>query len=127
MKFLEYQAKEVFAKAGLAIPRGEVVADADAASRAAESLGFPCVLKSQIARGGRGKAGLIRLVRSASEARETAAALFASAHGVKKILVEQAIDIAREIYLSVTVDPVSARALVLACAEGGVEIGRAHV
>ncbi len=122
MKLLEHQAKEVFAAAGLAVPRGEVVVDADAASRAAETLGFPCVLKSQVARGGRGKAGLIKLVRSGSEARETAEALFASPHGVKKILVEQAVDIAREIYVSVTVDPVSSRALVLACAEGGVEI-----
>ena len=122
MKLFEYQAKEVFAKAGLAVPRGEVVTDADGAAKAAVALGFPCVLKSQVLRGGRGKAGLIRLVGSAEEALETAGRLFASPHGVRKILVEEAIDIDREIYLSVTVDAGSSRALILACAEGGVEI-----
>jgi len=122
MKLFEYQAKEVFAGAGLAIPRGEVVTDAEGAARAAVAIGFPCVLKSQVLRGGRGKAGLIRLVGSAQEAIETAGKLFASSHGVRKILVEEAVDIAREIYLSVTVDANSSRALILACSEGGVEI-----
>lgn len=122
MKLLEHEAKDVFKAAGLAVPRGEVVTDPDSAARAAETLGYPCVLKSQVYSGGRGKAGLIRLVKSASEARTVATELFASRHGVRKILVEQAVDIAREIYLSVTVDPVSASALILGCAEGGVEI-----
>ena len=122
MKLFEYQAKEVFAKAGLTIPRGEVVTDAEGAAKAATALGFPCVLKSQVLRGGRGKAGLIRLAGDAQEAFGTAERLFASPYGVRKILVEEAIDIAREIYLSVTVDAGSSKALILACAEGGVEI-----
>jgi len=122
MKLFEYQAKEVFAKAGLTVPRGEVVTDAEGAAKAAATLGFPCVLKSQVLRGGRGKAGLIRLAGDAQEAFEIAERLFASPYGVRKILVEEAVDIAREIYLSVTVDAASSKALLLACAEGGVEI-----
>ena len=114
MKLFEYQAKEVFAKAGLTVPRGEAVTDAEGAAKAAAALGFPFVLKSQVLRGGRGKAGLIRLAGDAQEAFEIAGRLFASPHGVRKILVEEAVDIAREIYLSVTVDAVSSKALLLA-------------
>jgi succinyl-CoA synthetase beta subunit len=122
MKLHEHEAKEIFAAAGIPVPRSGLVTDAEGAAAAALGLGFPCVLKSQVLRGGRGKAGLIRLVRSEAEAREGAAALFSSPHGVRKLLVEEAVDIERELYLSITVDPKRAAALVLACAEGGVEI-----
>ncbi len=122
MKLHEHEAKDVFAAEGIPVPRSVLATDPDGAARAARDLGFPCVLKSQVLRGGRGKAGLIKLVRSESEARETAAALFGSPHGVRKILVEEAVDIDRELYLSITVDPASAEAVVLACSEGGVEI-----
>lgn len=122
MKLLEHEAKAIFARHGLAIPRGEVVTDAGQAVLSADSLGYPCILKAQVYRGGRGKAGLIKLVRSSTEARTAAKDLFESPHGVKKVLVEQAVDIAREIYLSITVDPQKAGALILACSEGGVEI-----
>lgn len=122
MKLHEYEAKDVFKTEGIPVPRSVLATDPDGAARAARDLGLPCVLKSQVLRGGRGKAGLIKLVRSESEARETAAALFAGPHGVRKILVEEAVDIDRELYLSITVDPASAEAVVLACSEGGVEI-----
>lgn len=122
MKLHEHEAKDVFKTEGIPVPRSVLATDPDGAARAARDLGLPCVLKSQVLRGGRGKAGLIKLVRSESEARETAAALFGSPHGVRKILVEEAVDIDRELYLSITVDPASAEAVVLACSEGGVEI-----
>lgn len=146
MRLHEHEAKEVLAAAGIPVPRsilvsasrdgagaaaalggnspsaGPAATGADGAAAAACAIGFPCVLKSQVLRGGRGKAGLIKLVRSETEAREAAAILFASPHGVRKLLVEEAVDIGRELYLSITVDPVSAEALVLACAEGGMEI-----
>ena len=122
MKLHEHEAKEVFAAAGIPVPRSALAIDAGGASKAACEIGFPCVLKSQVLRGGRGKAGLIMVVKDEAAARAEAARLFASEHGVRKILVEEAVDIAREIYLSITIDPVSAEALVLACAEGGVEI-----
>lgn len=122
MKLFEYQAKEAFAAEGIPIPRGLLCENANAVAEAATGLGFPCVVKSQVLRGGRGKAGLIRLVKSQAEARSYAAELLAGPHEVKKILVEEAVDIGREIYLSITVDPEAATALILACADGGVEI-----
>lgn len=122
MRLHEHEAKEVFAKAGIPVPRSVLATGPEEAAKAAASLGFPCVLKSQVLQGGRGKAGLIKVVRTEAEARALAASLFASTHKVRKILVEEAVDIARELYLSVTVDPEAACGLVLACAEGGVEI-----
>jgi succinyl-CoA synthetase beta subunit len=122
VKLFEYQAKEAFAAEGIAIPKGMLCTDAEAAARAADELGYPCVVKSQVLRGGRGKAGLIRLVKGRDEAKEYAASLFAGPYDVRSLLVEEAVDIGREIYLAITVDPEAATALVLACAEGGVEI-----
>ena len=122
MKLHEHEAKEAFAAAGIPVPRSALAADAEGVAKAAREIGFPCVLKSQVLRGGRGKAGLIKVANTEAEARDTARTLFESAHNVKKVLVEEAVVIDREIYLSITVDPVAAEALVLACAEGGVEI-----
>jgi succinyl-CoA synthetase beta subunit len=122
VKLFEYQAKEAFAAEGIAIPKGMLCTDAEAAARAADELGYPCVVKSQVLLGGRGKAGLIRLVKGHDEAKAYAASLFAGPFDVRSLLVEEAVDIGREIYLAITVDPEAATALVLACAEGGVEI-----
>jgi succinyl-CoA synthetase beta subunit len=126
MKLFEYQAKDAFAERGIPVPRRRVCETLDQAVGAVEELGLPCAVKSQVLKGGRGKAGLVKLVRSAGEARTYAAELLTgslgAAHGVKKILVEEAVDIARELYLSITVDPQAATALILACADGGVEI-----
>jgi succinyl-CoA synthetase beta subunit len=122
MKLFEYQAKALFKEAGIPVPAGRVIEDPAALAGALEESGLPCMLKAQVLRGGRGKAGLIRRVNDAAEARTEAEALFASPHGVRRLLVEQALDIARELYLAVTVDPVSGHALVMGAAEGGVEI-----
>lgn len=119
MKLFEYQAKEVFAKAGIPVPTSEQAVPADAAG-AALRIGFPCLLKSQVLQGGRGKAGLIKLVRSREEALAAAGEL--AGRGITSLLVEEAVDIERELYLSVTVDPVKPSALIIASAEGGVDI-----
>lgn len=125
MKLFEYRAKEAFAARGIPVPRAALcdsVSGPGAVADAASAIGFPCVLKSQVLTGGRGKAGLIRKVGSADAAREAAAALYGSPHGVRKLLVEEAVPFVGEIYLSITVDPEAATALILACSEGGVEI-----
>lgn len=126
MKLFEYQAKEAFAGRGIPVPQSRLCRDATEITRAADALGYPCAVKSQVLRGGRGKAGLVKLIRSADEARTYAAELLGGAlgkaHGVTTVLVEAAVDIARELYLSITVDAQSATALVLACADGGVDI-----
>lgn len=122
MKLFEYQAKDAFRQKGLPTPEGVLIHGMGELDDALARTGFPCVLKAQVLRGGRGKAGLIKVARDAASARSAAAGLFASEHQVRMLLVEEAVDIAREIYLSITVDPVSSRALLIGCAEGGVEI-----
>lgn len=122
MNLFEYQAKEAFRECGIATPKGVLVRSPEELDAAFAEIGFPCVLKSQVLRGGRGKAGLIRLVKDAPQANKEARELFASEHNVRQLLVEQAVDIEREIYLAITVDPPSGTALLMGCAEGGVDI-----
>ena len=127
MKLFEYQAKEAFAEAGIPIPRGMTATTVDEVQRAVAVIGTPCVLKSQVLRGGRGKAGLIQMAKTPGEALQKAEALFASPHGVHRLLVEEAVDIDRELYISLTLDPVDATAMFIACEEGGVEIEKLAV
>jgi succinyl-CoA synthetase beta subunit len=104
MKLFEYQAKEVFKNIGISIPEGVVITSISELKRAAGKTGFPLVLKSQILMGGRGKAGLIRFVKDQVEADKNCLELFESDYNVNTILVEEAIGIKNEIYLSITVD-----------------------
>lgn len=122
MRLFEYQAKDVFSKAGIPVPRGKLAESEDQAMDAVAGLGFPCVLKAQVLAGGRGKAGLIRVVQDPKGAREAFSAIVSHPMKPRLVLVEEAVSIEREIYLAVTVDPAGAGALILACAEGGVDI-----
>jgi succinyl-CoA synthetase beta subunit len=122
LKLFEYQAKELFEEAGIAIPRGRLVSDVSEVDGALEKVGLPCAIKAQVLRGGRGKAGLIQLASTPDEARTKAGQIFDSIGDGRSLLVEQAVDIEKELYLSITPEPVSGSALVLASAEGGVEI-----
>ena len=122
MKLFEFQAKEAFAENAIPIPKGIVATSMEEVKAAIQSVGLPCVIKSQVLSGGRGKAGLIQFAKSAEEAQRKARELFESEHNVRKLLIEESVDIGRELYLAVTIDPVSATALFIACAEGGVEI-----
>jgi succinyl-CoA synthetase beta subunit len=122
VKLFEYQAKELFEEAGIAVPRGRLVSDVSQVDDALKVVGLPCAIKAQVLRGGRGKAGLIQLATTASEARTKADQIFDSIDDRRSLLVEQALDIEKEFYLSITPEPVSGSALILASAEGGVEI-----
>lgn len=122
MKLFEYQAKDVFKQYGIAVPNSKLVLKTDEVIKAVEEIGFPCVLKSQVLRGGRGKAGLIKVVKNIDEALSIAKSLFESEYNVHKILVERAVNIDKEIYLSVTLDPEKAKVLIIASSEGGVDI-----
>lgn len=122
MKLFEYQAKEVFKACGIPVPKSLLVEDLEELDTALDTIGLPCALKSQVLRGGRGKAGLIPLVKTTGQAVSEAERLFESEHKVKKILVEEMINIEQELYLSVTIDAEKATALVIACSEGGVDI-----
>ena len=114
VKIHEYQAKILFAKHGLAVPRGEVAFTPPEARGVAERLGGRVVVKAQIHAGGRGKGGGVRVVADAGEAEAAAQAL------IGMTLV--ALDIERELYLGLLVDRSAARPIIMASAAGGMEI-----
>jgi succinyl-CoA synthetase beta subunit len=125
MKLHEYQSKQIFAKYGIPIPRGRVVATASEAKSVAEELGGRVVIKSQVLVGGRGKAGGIRLAKDADEAEELATQILSmeiKGLPVRKVLVDEAANIDKEIYLGITNDRAARKPVIMASFEGGVEI-----
>jgi len=122
MKLFEYQAKEVFAGVGIPVPKSELITAADQVSAAVGSVGLPCVLKCQVLSGGRGKAGLVKLVTTQAEAEALATKYFAEVPSLHAVLVEEAVAIERELYLALTMDAPSGRAVLMGCSEGGIEI-----
>jgi len=132
MKIHEYQAKQILAKYGVRVPRGEVT-DTPAQARAiAERIGPRVVLKAQIHAGGRGKGGGVKLVRNADEAERRAKDMIGmtlithqtgpEGKKVKRLLVEEALEIQRELYLGIVIDRAREAAVIMASTEGGVEI-----
>jgi succinyl-CoA synthetase beta subunit len=129
MDLPEHHAKPLLADAGLAVPRGGFAADADAAAARARELGGPVVLKAQVPAGGRGKAGAVRFADTPEEAASEAAELLAMTVGgfpVMGVLVEEKVEIARELYAAVLGDAPSRGPLVLFSTEGGVDIEEVH-
>jgi len=122
MKLYEYQAKEVFKEHGIPIPKSFLIEQASQLDGALEQVQTPCVVKSQVLSGGRGKAGLVVFTKTKDQAQKECDRLFEHALNIKKIMIEEAIDIKEEIYVSVTIDPASAKALLLVSKEGGVDI-----
>jgi len=125
MKVHEYQAKELFARYGIPVPPGTVVTSASEAEAVAARVGKPVVVKAQVLVGGRGKAGGVKIAKSPAEAREKASQILGmdiKGEKVQKVLVTEAVDIAREIYLAVIMDRRAQKPLIMASAEGGVEI-----
>ncbi|MEE9216122.1 MAG: ADP-forming succinate--CoA ligase subunit beta [Anaerolineales bacterium] len=125
MKLHEYQSKQLFAEQGVPIPRGEVAETPAQARAIAEELGGSVVVKSQVLVGGRGKAGGIRLAKSPEEAEKLADEILKleiKGLPVRKVLVDEAAEIETEIYLGVTNDRTEGSPVLIASAEGGVEI-----
>ena len=132
MKVHEYQAKEILSEAGLAVPRGSVASTPRRAGEIAAGLGGSVVVKAQVHAGGRGKAGGIRLVSSASEAEQAAASLLGSnlvtfqtgpeGVPVQHVLVEETLEIDRELYLGIIIDGAAEKVVVMASQSGGMEI-----
>ena len=125
MKVHEYQAKEIFGKYGIPIPKGKVARSVDEVVAISKEVGIPCVIKSQVHVGGRGKAGGIKIAKSEQEVKQYAEKILGmEIKGliVKKVLVASAIDIANEAYLGIINDRTVQRTVVMACKEGGVEI-----
>jgi succinyl-CoA synthetase beta subunit len=133
MKIHEYQGKEILKKYGVPVPRGEVAFSADAARDVAERLGGGVsVVKAQIHAGGRGKGGGVKVVKSVADAASAAAAILGmqlvtyqtgpEGSTVKRVLVEEGLDIARELYLGIVIDRSSQQPVLMVSQEGGVEI-----
>jgi succinyl-CoA synthetase beta subunit len=125
MKLHEYQSKQIFAKYGVPIPRGRVASTADESRHIAEELGGRVVIKSQVLVGGRGKAGGIRLAKSPKEAADLATLVLGmdiKGLPVRKVLVDEAMGIDKEIYLGITNDRAARRPVMMASAAGGVDI-----
>ncbi len=132
MKLHEYQAKEVLSGYGIPVPEGRVTYFPDDAWMVAMELGLPVVLKAQVLTGGRGKAGGVKLARTPDEVKEVAKDLFGKKlvtkqtgpEGViiRKLLVEKAADIGRELYFSITIDRTTSKPTVVASKRGGMSI-----
>jgi succinyl-CoA synthetase beta subunit len=125
LKLFEYEAKDLLKEYGIRIPQGYVANTPEEAESIARRLGKPVVLKSQVLVSGRGKAGGIQVASNADEAREIASDLIGSAikgHRVDSLLVEEKLEIAEQLYVSVTIDRQAKTYVVLASTSGGVDI-----
>jgi succinyl-CoA synthetase beta subunit len=125
LKVHEYQAKEIFAAYGLAVPPGRVAATPQEAATIAREIGGRVVVKAQVHVGGRGKAGGVKLAANPAEAQKHAAAILGmdiKGLTVQKVLVTSAVDIAQEFYLGLLMDRGSKRPMFIASAAGGIDI-----
>jgi len=132
MKIHEYQAKEILRQNNVPVPRGKVAFSADEARACAEELGGRVVVKAQIHAGGRGKGGGVKLAANAEEAAALASQILGmklvthqtgpEGRLVKRILVEETLPIEREMYLGVVLDRAIGKPVLMASAEGGMDI-----
>jgi succinyl-CoA synthetase beta subunit len=133
MNIHEYQAKEILSRYQVAVPRGKVAFSAAEAVEAANQLGSKiCVVKAQIHAGGRGKAGGVKIAKSVDDVKSFAEEMLGKTlvthqtgpdgKEVKRLLIEEGIDIAKELYLGVVLDRSASKLVIMASTEGGVEI-----
>ncbi|MEK7669609.1 MAG: ATP-grasp domain-containing protein, partial [Bacteroidota bacterium] len=133
MKIHEYQGKEILKKFGVPVPLGRVAFNSDEAVRAAEAIGGTVwVVKAQIHAGGRGKGGGVKLARSVDEVRQRSSEILGmrlvthqtgpEGRIVKRVLIEEGMNIAKELYVGITLDRSRSQNVVMASKEGGVEI-----
>ena len=133
MKIHEYQAKAILARHGVPVPRGEIAFTADDARAVADRLGGgTVVVKAQIHAGGRGKGGGVKVAKSAAEARDLAGKIIGmqlvtyqtgpAGRKVTRVLVEEGLQMTRELYMGLVIDRSTQRTVVMVSSEGGVEI-----
>jgi succinyl-CoA synthetase beta subunit len=132
MKIHEYQGKQLLAKYGVTVPRGEVVTAAEQVRPAVERLGLPVVVKAQIHAGGRGKGGGVKLARTAEEAEQIAGNMLGmnlvthqtgpEGRQVTTLLIEEGLKIKQEFYLGIVLDRAISRLVFMASAAGGMDI-----
>ncbi|MCI0488289.1 MAG: ADP-forming succinate--CoA ligase subunit beta [Blastocatellia bacterium] len=132
MKIHEYQGKQLLAKYGVTVPRGEVVDSPDQVRAAVERLGLPVVVKAQIHAGGRGLGGGVKLARSIAEAEEIARKMIGmklvthqtgpEGREVRRLLIEEGLKIKQEFYLGIVLDRATSKLVFMASAAGGMDI-----
>jgi succinyl-CoA synthetase beta subunit len=132
MKIHEYQGKDILRKYAVPTLKGVVCTSTTEIEQAAEQMGYPCVIKAQIHAGGRGKGGGVKLAKNRAEAKQYGEQILGmqlktiqtgpEGQLVRKVLVEQGVQIARELYLGMVIDRTSSRVCFMASTEGGVEI-----
>ena len=125
MKLHEYQAKEVFADAGIPTPESKLASSVEEVLAAAEDVGYPVAIKAQVQVGGRGKAGGIELVENDDEARKAAESILGmdlKGYHVDRVLVEEAVDFVNELYVGVTMDRGEGKPVAMVSTRGGVNI-----
>jgi len=132
VKIHEYQAKQILARYNVRIPRGEVAYTKEEAREIAERIGGTVVVKAQIHAGGRGKGGGVKVVKSADEAAEVAGRMIGmnlvttqtgpEGRQVQKVLIEEGLDIRKELYLGIVIDRQTGKPVFMASASGGMDI-----
>src|SRR2546428_11092742 len=132
MKIHEYQAKQILARYNVRIPRGEVAYTKEEARQIAERIGGTVVVKAQIHAGGRGKGGGVKLAKSPEEAAEIAGRMLGmnlvtaqtgpEGRKVQKVLIEEGLDIRKELYLGIVIDRQTGKPVFMASASGGMDI-----
>ncbi len=125
MKLQEYQSKQIFSKYRIPIPKGQIAVTASEAKHIAEELGARVVVKSQVLVGSRGKAGGIRLAKTPKEAEELATLILGmdiQGLPVRKVLIDEAVSIKKEIYLGITNDRTARRPVMMVSEAGGMDI-----
>jgi len=134
MKIHEYQGKAVLASHGVPVPKGKVAYTADEAVEIAKELGLPVVVKAQIHAGGRGKAGGVKLAKTADEVESLSKSMLGTTlhthqtgpegRLVRRLLIEQGMDLSgsREMYLAIVVDRAAGRPVFMASSQGGMDI-----
>ncbi len=132
MKIHEYQAKSILARHGVPVPRGEVAFNASEAGAIARRLGGVVVVKAQIHAGGRGKGGGVKLAKSAEEAEKIASDMIGmtlvthqtgpAGRVVSRVLVEEGLQMTRELYVGIVLDRAIGKPVVMASAAGGMDI-----
>src|SRR5205809_7073988 len=132
MKIHEYQAKQILASYNVRIPRGDVAYTKEEARQIAERIGGTVVVQAQIHAGGRGKGGGVKLAKSHDEAAESAGRMLGmnrvpaqtgpEGRRVQKVLVEEGLDIRKELYLGIVIDRQIGKPVFMASASGGMDI-----
>jgi succinyl-CoA synthetase beta subunit len=125
MKLHEYQAKDIFADAGIPVPESRLASSVDEVMEAVEDIGYPAAIKAQVHVGGRGKAGGIKIATSEEEAREAAESILGmdlKGYTVEEVLVEAGVDFKNELYVGVTMDRAEGKPVAMVSTEGGVNI-----